>query len=292
MDGKGHKLFAPIFSCGTSILICKAGLIPVAESLLVTAMIATACSTVTATLPDADLIALKPKAIIKGTAKRRYSNKYKREYYYINISQREFQERFQNKAKDKNTKSEPGGKGVYIYYDKCGTNNPLMKYMALIFKAMGIKKHRGFQSHSPLLWIPFWMAVTWLSYQVQDVGKFLGAIVLGLGLGWISHLVGDLMTLDGLPLIPRGKGSKDFRIAPLGGKIGKHRIFGFAKASNRIWIGCICFIFINLFMYLLTPDLFFTIWNSIGSLLNKILPVIWDGIKSFFNAILSVLGHK
>ena len=275
MDGSGHKVFAPIFGCGMSALITSSGLVPLAGSLLPTVLIATVCSSLTATLPDADLIALKPASIIKGTAKKRYSQKYKREYYYITISQQEFQRRYPNRSKRDNMKIENGGKGVYIYYDKSGTNSFAMRNMALIFKIMGIKKHRGWQSHSPLLWIPFWIAMTLLAYSVLDIGPFIGCIVMGLGLGWTSHLVGDLFTLDGLPLLPKfwtRRAGEEVKIAPVGGRIAGHRIFSFARASNKIWIAIICFAFINLFGYLLTPDLFFACWNGVGKAGNSILP--------------------
>lgn len=286
MDGKGHKTFAPIFTGGTTLILTTTGLVPVAGTAITTVVLSMICSELTATLPDADLIALKPKKIIKGTAKKRYSKKYNREYYYVSVSEAEYAKKYASRSKSDNLKIERGGKGYYLYYDRCGTSNILMKHMALIFKAMGLKKHRGFQSHSPLIWVPFWLLMIFLAYKIQNIGVYTGALVLGLGLGWISHLVGDLFTLDGLPIVPKfwSRDRDDIKIAPMGGiKIGKHRLFrfGFAKASNKVWVYMVCFIFFNIFFYILMPDTFYAFYNGIGFVLSKIIS--WT---------LTLLGHK
>lgn len=285
-----------------STILASSGVIPLAGSLLSTVLVATVCSVLTATLPDADLVALKPTPIIKGTAKKRYSKKYKREYYYITVSENDFRSKYKNKFKNDDAKIEPGGKGVYIYYDKCGTKNFAMKEMALIFKSMGIQKHRGWQSHSPVLWIPLWLLLIWVFYRITDIGAYIGAIVLGLGLGWISHILGDLFTLDGIPLMPKfwepkkSNGTRDdIKIAPLAGiKVGGHRLFrfSFAKASNRIWIGIVCFIFINIFLKILAPNLFDIIWTGDNSIFAGILHVISAVFSCLISAILKLLGYR
>ena len=177
-----------------------------------------------------------------------------------------------------------------------------MKNMALIFKSMGIKKHRGWQSHSPVLWVPAWVIFTYIAYGVTDLGTYLGTIILGLSLGWISHLIGDLFTLDGIPLLPKFWKSKkrdgsyeDLKMAPLKGiNVKGHRLFrfGFAKASNKIWIGIVCFLFINIFLKILTPDLFDAIWIGETSVFGYIIDFISNIFKWLVDTILIILGHR
>lgn len=275
MNGREHKIFSPVFSCCATALLCSTGAVPVvAESPQVTTIVVGALSLMTTLLPDSDLIALKPRPIILGTAKKRKSNKYGgKTYYYVIVSKKVFDRDYSSKKNNNDFKYEQASNGYYIYYTRSGTRNKLMMITALFLKSIGLKRHRGFHSHSPVLWVPLLMALLWLLYSIPACGIYLGTVGLGFSMGIWSHLIGDLMTKDGLPLL-----GDDMRIQPM-------KYIPFARSSNTWWVYVCCFIIINIFTFLMFKDIFFVFWGYIGELFKG----LWTAIKSVFGFLEGLL---
>lgn len=315
MDGKGHLMFAPFFSCLATSLMVTTGMVPpVAESLQITVCIATALSFVTAKIPDADQIALKPKPIIMGTAPTRYSQKYQREYNYVVLGEKDFVEQYGQKELEKfgegksDVKGERTKTGKYlVYYDKSGTKDKLMLIFALMYKAMGLKKHRGWQSHSPLLWCILLLFAVLAVYSVPN-GDYLGLVVLGLACGYLSHIVGDAFTKGGVEILPdfysgleklfpnqfkrrkkkksiAGKGLKSIS----GAKFQPMKYIPFAKSGSKVWSVVLCIMMGSVFSYIFLPEFFNFFWGNIlllGGQLVTFLKWLLTTLKGIFISLM------
>lgn len=303
LDGKGHKMFAPVFSMGMSTLILSNNpSLIISDDLKLTVLLATGLSILTCALPDDDLLALKPREIIMGTARQRYSNKYKRDLFYIKCSNEEFEDKYKKLSKkDLRYEKNNTGTGYYIYYSKQGCKNVVQMINALFLKSIGIKKHRGWQSHSPFLWIPILSLITIAFYTLPEIGIYLGTILMGFSLGITSHFVGDAMTKGGIELLPSSimkKLSKFIKknlfrnrnnfFTRLVNKLNKFQPFKnvkIAKSGSKSWTICVCMVFILVFLYIIAPNIF----NLLVEFVKKIIGIFMQIIYSIFKFIGSIM---
>lgn len=263
MDGETHRKIAPVFTAGATYLtIAAKGY--TSTTVLATIALASGISILSANWPDADLHARsKPvPAIWAGT---------KIGTMFGIRSAKVVDKRNPNKTRT-----------VYIYRNKryTRTHGLSMKILATIFRLVGVRDHRVWQSHSPVLWLPLvWILYSAYLTQFGDknmIFAILSAIPLGLGYGYLSHLFGDMLTYQGLPLLP------DFKLLhkiPILGKyiekanddlsdirLVKH--VSFAKASNKTWNNIVFLAIIIGVGYILAPHQ-----------MNALFSIIWDLIK-------------
>lgn len=361
MDGTGHRAFAPVFTACSSALLIKAGMFGDVQDPVLTGSLMSLASIASARWCDADLLALKPTPIITGTAKKRMSAKYKKELYYVRVSGSEFKRQYGVKYDPKNPtkklkdkKHEAGKNGsVYFYYESCKRENPIMLAWAFLFKAMKLKKHRGWQSHSPLLWFPIWLLIIYCSTLLPNIlstGGFLAIILLtlgviflevtkkkklkitglvvicgaialvlvikllptltiyfpyivaSLGLGYLSHIAGDMFTQEGAPILADNKLTRFLKkipiikyliiteLKPVNFRIGKFKFkINFAKASNSWYPYLLMAFFICITFIILDPVQALSTFKNISLFLFDILKVIFGIIKYLFTWIYSML---
>ncbi len=345
MDGTGHRVLAPVFTACTGLVLTKFDVFNGLEIPLLSTSIMSVISISSATWRDADLLALKPTPIITGTAKKRYSKKYNEELYYVIMSEKEFFSKYNSPSKRKDRKHEKTKNGKYIvYYKHCRRESFVMLFWAFIFKFMNIKEHRGWQSHSPFIWIPFWVLMTVVSgfvlpmiplpvlsfllsvitliigFKVSNKFKkkdkpvyimcsciisgivymttpyilaYLPMVVLALGLGDISHIVGDSFTQEGVQLIADNKLTRAIKRIPILGrlflidfkpfaaKVGKVKIFKFAKASNKYYPYIVITIFLCVTFAILDWETFSTIYKSVTLGIFNLIKALFTLIKNF-----------
>lgn len=304
MEGKGHTLLAPVFSIGMCTSLMVSGIVPRQPDTVVTSLAVGMVSILSCKWPDIDQVALKPTPIIMGTAKQRFSKKYNRNYYYIKMTKEQYEKKYKNKRNyvDSSKNKKQGDKedvkieftdkgNVYIYYDRCKRESLMRILWSLIYKAMGLERHRGWQSHSPYIWVPIFSLLTFLAYHIPVYGLYTGILMLALSLGVFSHFAGDSLTLSGIPLVPdtklMNKICKPFRKIPIVGKLfqtklrllgGDLKIFGkeikldFATASNYKWAYFVAFLFIVIFAFAISPT---STWNTVSNIGN----ILWQFIK-------------
>ena len=238
MKGKTHRIFAPIFTFGVSTVVINSGLILQEPGFLAMPLIigTSALSYLSANWPDADIHAHKPTKVILGTAKKGKDGK-----YY---------------ARSKKT-----GEIVSL----TGVNRVDMKIWALFFKKIGATNHRGFKSHSPVLWFPIWLllfAITKYLIPINIISIILQFIILGIASGFMSHLVSDMFTQSGIPIL-----GKDF--SPMTMLVPKNlKLF---KASSDLYNLIFLFVAFNIVGYFFIPTIFQPIHNYIFTfLINNI----------------------
>lgn len=324
MDGKGHTILSPIFSTGMCTALMVSGIVPRQPDIVVTSLAVGLVSVLSCKWADYDHLALKPTSIICGTAKQRFSKKYNRNYYYVKYSKKQYVKKYGNKArKDSGNKSNKDTKALtkddfkveftttgnaYVYYDRCKREPIIRLIWAMIFKAMGLEKHRGWQSHSPYIWIPIFTVLTIIAYQIPIYSVYTGLLMLSLSLGYFSHLAGDSLTLMGIPLVPDtklcNKLFKNLRKIPILGRIfgtylkvlggdisifGKKIRFNFATASNYKWTYFVAFLFIMIFAFSISPTSTLNILSSLVDCLSMILSVIGKILSFIFSGIMKVV---
>lgn len=275
MEGSTHRIIAPIFTLGTSVAYMSSNANNLPLGIYGTAFLASAVSVVSANWADADLHAMhKPLPVIWAgfnpmldgflatTGLRRV--KRKDEYGRVN-------------------------KVTYVYMRK--QYSQVRKFdqrvFATLFRITGLRKHRGWQSHSPIVWIPLWVFLYNMSNKISDPMYIIPTVVLGLALGYISHLVGDVMTKSGLPILPElkifykvpviGKHVKKFSNAVDDVKIFRGKFF---TAGNKTWNFIVIILLLELSGYLAFPEIISGVNKTIFSLLQ----IIFQFIMGMFNS--------
>lgn len=274
MDGETHRKIAPVFTAGATYLtIATRGYHPV--TMLATVGVASAISVLSANWADADLAARsKPvPAIWAGTKVGRY---------FGIRSAVVVDKRNPNKTKT-----------VYLYRNKryTKTHGLGMRIMATIFRLTGVRDHRVWQSHSPVLWIPI-ILFTYALYMTtlgdkNIIFSILSAVPLGLGYGYLSHLFGDALTYKGLPLLPEFK--LLWKLPFIGDSLHKvNNTFssmqvakvGFAKASNKTWNNIVFLACIIGVGYILAP-----------AQMNMMFSILWSFLKGITISLGNLLKH-
>lgn len=362
MDGTGHRMFAGVFTGCTSLLLLKTDLFSQISTsdIGVTAATMALVGMTSSSWPDGDLLAMKPTEIITGTAKQRFSKKYNREYYYVGLSPRKFKKKYgvpldanHLPSSFKNKKYEMAKRGIYMYYEHCRMENPIMLAWSFLFKAMKIKKHRGWQSHSPALWIPVWIALiygsailptvmsTWgflalvlvifgiifveltkkkkiqmsglvavygaiaviLIYQLMPfISKYFPLIIAALGLGYISHIVGDMFTQEGAPILADNKFTRAlqkipilgrlvvFEAKPVNFRIGRFKFkLNFAKASNKWYPYLLMGLVISITFAILDPHQALITFKTITLALFSVFKILLGLIGKLFLGLYNLL---
>lgn len=282
MDGKGHRFLAPIFTAGTSLVLMKSGMYNIEGNFVTNLCLATALSVISASWADADQLTIMPKPIATGTAKKIKSKKYNREFYYIKVSEKEFQVRLK---KNKDLKYEKTTMGKYlIYYDSVRHPTPDMLLFMNVFKIMGLKIHRGWQSHSVILWTIVWTLLCWLPTLTklpQVIISPLQVVLMGLGLGYLSHLVADKFTKAGLNEFTDNLSPMLQKIPLVGNllsKTTKKFKFNFAKANNRKYAYFVGVMMIIFFWAILD-------FNSLKTVVSFIISIIMKLLKELFTLV-------
>lgn len=289
MNGKGHKLLAPVFSMGCSLLLVKSGLLDIAGSSVANAIAITAISPLSATWADADQLALMPTQIANGTAPKRKVKKYdNKEFYYIKVSEAEFKQRLKQ---NKNLKYDKTMLGNYlIYYENVRHPRIDMRIFCRIFKLMGLKKHRGWQSHSLILWTFIWLmiycTISWIPVMRSLIAVFQ-VLILGLAFGYLSHLVVDKFTQQGLNDIT-DDAMKIFSNIPVLGNLFSSKSkdrksrFRFARSDSDIYPYIVGFFIILIFWALLD-------FKSFTYCTSKFFKILYKVLSSLFKGIFSIL---
>lgn len=268
MDGPTHRKIAPVFTAGATYLTMTAQGADITSTLAAVG-VASAVSVFSANWADADLYASRPfPAIWAGgklaraqgvrMARIKTNNSRRPEVFYI----------YKNKRHKKIKKFS-------------------MRVWATIFRIVGVRGHRVWQSHSPLIYLPltyFMYIGTQLLFSSSNIlTSVVSAVPLGLGLGYVSHLFGDLLTYNGLPLLPDFK--RLWKLPIIGPIIKfvnnlfsnlKVARFSFAKASNKRWNGFIYVVLTLAVFSIIFPNI---AKSAILLLLNMIKEIgkgIWE----------------
>ena len=316
MNKEGHRIIAPVFSIGATLACMQTGLIPVSLDPILVSGLSGCLSLVSCCWPDADQLSLLPIPIIMGTAKKRYSDKFHERLYYVKVSKKDYADKYKGRQRGSNAdlrssrgaqelaqeleddkKVEAAGSNqVYVYYDKCSSADIVTKIWAVLFKLVGLKKHRGWQSHSLLLWTPIWFFLIWR--LLESGHHYLTVPLMGIAMGYLSHLVGDLFTMAGgsmfSPEIEKKIKKKkiigpiyQFITHPFGGiHIGNYKIkFKFASANNKSWaviVACFMGLF---FTAIISPVAFDSIMAIVGNLFGFVI----GGLKVVATLFLNLL---
>lgn len=231
MQGATHRRFAPIFALGGGILAMRSGFLAF-EGLpdAVKLALIVISSTFTSMAPDADLHCYKPyDVIISGKGRGRYR----------------------------------------------GVNKRQLRVWAVIFKTMGVKGHRTFKSHSPTLWIPLWVGFyllfSRLIFPLLGIDLYFAGIIqcviFGMALGFMSHLVGDMFTKSGIPVLPKKN------LAPTA-EVGLGNV---TKASNNLWNYLFLFIGFEVLCFIVDP--------------HKAMQVNMEAVKLVFTLVPTLVGY-
>lgn len=260
MKGETHRKVSPVATAGIGyILITNNMVFPAAgNDPVINSLILGALGFISANWPDADQHAKSlPMKAILGNCKRNSEGK--------QVGTKKVRENGKTVSKK------------VIYYD---IKRPDMKAVAVVFKALGVKAHRTFLTHSPILH----GALLYLLYNalvtIPVFGVPIAFVTLGIGLGYFTHLLADLPTDGGLPLLPRIKAFKDIPILnsifgdfkPMSKlKFGKHKFF---LAGNQMWNQMFFIIVLDVVGCIMFPSLFVPINDA-----------IWEFIKSTIKTI-------
>ena len=160
---------------------------------------------------------------------------------------------------------------------------------------MGCKGHRHFISHSPILWAPIFFGSFYVLNTVMGFGKniLLGfplLVLFGMGLGYMSHLLGDAFTLTGIPLLPVGA-----EFNPIKDTLGRIPIIkNLPKANNPVWTKLFLAAGIDALLCILFPDIFIDLnikaWNGLGSIADTISNTLKTVIPAMFKGLFGIIS--
>ena len=287
MNKEGHRFIAPIFTAGSSLVVLSTGIVKIEGNFIINIGFASALSIISAIWADADHLSTLPKPIALGTAPKIKVKKYdNKEFYYVKVNEEEFKKKLR---KNKNLKYDKTRLGKYlIYYDKVRHPTPDLILFMYIFKFMGLKEHRGWQSHSVALWSVIWTILfllpTFLHFN-SIVATPIQVIMLGFGLGYLSHIIADKFTTAGLNQLTDSAGKILAKIPIVGGLLQKGVTsfeFNFAKAKNKKYAYFIGVLFIFIFWAILD----FNSLSSVFSFLFNIIKTLFTEIFNIFKAIM------
>lgn len=252
MDGKGHRMFAPIFSfCGAQLLL-NYGLI---SPTLGQTGIAVTCgvATISAMLPDADLYAAYPTVAILDAMPMKKKN------------------------------------GAYHFRTNNGVKqyrppkNKIVAMMALFWKSIGVRKHRDWRTHAPTIHIPLGLLLIKLTNVLQLSGNLAPytalaqSILLGIVLGYWSHIVADFPNKGGIPL---GPSNKQYSISR---RLLGNRFSNIFKSSSKFYVSLMMAIFIDLAFFLVNKDAALKVnmlaLNTVTTILKSVLNVIMKSLN-------------
>lgn len=256
MDGKHHKMFAPAFTLGMAELMLQTGIIN--ESLgQMGVILATAASLTTATMPDADLFASYPTVAILDAAPYK-----KRNGYYMMR----------------------GRNGQIKKYRP--PKNIITRYIALFFKSIGVRKHRDWRTHAPTIYFPLGFLIIKLTNKLQlsgDMETFtasLQAIIIGMVLGYLSHIVADIPNKGGIPL---GPSNKQYSITR---RIFGKRFSNFFRSSNKVWNTIFIAAIIDFSLFVINRDLALKFNMQIFNIVKTILKPLLNLLTKVFQQLL------
>lgn len=256
MDGKHHKMFAPAFSLGIAELMLQTGIIN--ESLgQMGVVLAAGASLLTATAPDADLFASYPTVAILDAVPYK-----KRNGYYMMR----------------------GGDGRIKKYRP--PKNILTRYVALFFKSIGVRKHRDWRTHAPTIYFPLGFLIIKLTNMIQLSGEFetftaaLQAIIIGMVLGYWSHIVADIPNKGGIPL---GPSNRQYSITR---RLFGKRLSNFFKSGNKVWNTIFIAAVIDFSLFVINRDLALKFNMQIFNFVKTILRPILNLLTKVFQQLL------
>ena len=281
MEGKTHKIIAPIFTFGVSTAYFMANSdVSLPLTLVGTTGIAAVSSYFSACWPDADQHAKYMPVCVIWAGFSPFTDAL--------VSARgvkKIRKRVDSKG---NKVPKKKAKCSYLYKNK---KYPKVKHVgsriwATLFRMMGLRAHRDWRSHSPLIWCFVWY---WLYYMsclipIEPISMIASPIVLGFGLGYISHIVGDAFTKSGIPLLPDVGVVQKF---PVLNHLTEVRFLKgkFFRANNKLWNGIVICLIADAMLFLISPDfamsinsfIFDTIWTIILVIYNSILAMFTGG---------------
>lgn len=256
MDGKNHKIFAPIFTFGVSQLLLQSGVLS-SEIGQTGVVVATMASLLTSTLPDADLFAGYPTMAITDAMPSRKRNGY---YHFKG----------------------PDGR-VRKYRPP---KSKVTRATALFMKSIGVRKHRDWRTHAPTIFFPLGFLIIKLTNSIQlsgEFGKFtalLQSIIVGLVLGYVSHIVADIPNKGGVPL---GPSNKQYSITR---KIFGNKLSNFFKSGNKIYSSLFIALSIDAVFFIINKDLALRFNLQIFAIIKMIFKPLIIFIKTIFNRLL------
>lgn len=248
MDGKQHRVIAPIFTVLSTIIASKSGIIDTAN-IYTTLAVATPLSVLFANAPDADLYASYPVKVILGKSGKQYATK-----------------RYNKRTEKKELKKYNSPKG------------PINKMFALLFKSLGVKKHRDWRSHSPLIYIPLGILAIKLINKIPEPTGVLLGVVLGTVFSFWSHLFADMPNKGGLEYFPGG-GSKGIK------NITPKFMHNWFRSGGKFMYAIVIASMIEIFLFLLSKDLAVKINTGAYTIIKGIVMNIVNIILSFIKLI-------
>lgn len=267
MEGKTHKIIAPIFTLGVTTAYLTTNSADLPLTLAGTVGIATVSSFLSACWPDADQHAkYKPLPVIWAG--------------FTPVTDVMLKSYGLKKIKTKaNAERGIKSKTAYLYKGRKYTKVRSLgaRIWASFFRITGLREHRDWRSHSPLLWIPLWYYLYSLTNSIPYLGIFLGPIFMGFGLGYISHILGDAFTKSGIPFLP------SFGIVekvPIVNHFTEVKVFKgkFFKADNKLWNYIVIIIIADISLYLISPEFGTkfnqTIWNSLVAIFETGVAIV------------------
>ena len=275
MEASTHKVIAPIFTLGVATAYLTTSSPDLPLTLYGTVGLATVSSYFAACWPDADQHAkYMPLPVIwagftpiTDTLLKPYG--VKKIYKRVDSSGRQIR---------------GGGKASTLYK---GKKYPRIKTLssrlwATVFRVTGLRKHRDWRSHSPLLWCPLWYWLYYIANMIPYLNIFLAPIVMGFGLGYISHLLGDAFTKSGVPFLPEFKVIEKI---PVVNQFTEVKVFRgrFFKANNKLWNYMVILIIAEGALFLISPDLA----KSVNSVIWNIVVAFYESIKNIIVTMLS-----
>lgn len=216
MERNTHMIFGGMVGCVGTVVAARSGNLPINDITVVSiaTVLNTALGVASARWPDADTHSYKPIPVILGLCKE---------------------------GKIQNRK-------CLIYHHKGYARVKYLdiKLWAIIYKLMGLRKHRKWQSHTDL-WILFWLLVYYKVSHITSVVfniplSLISIPLLGVGLGVTSHLIADNFTQESTNVFVPFKFAENIpiigRLLNLKLDFLKHiTIFGHKpfKATNKAW---------------------------------------------------------
>lgn len=244
MNGKQHRQIAPIFTLGASFFATSQGLLQT-QNQYVTVGVATAVSILFANALDADLYATYPIKVLMSPNNSRHIVR----------------------VKDKN------GKWVQKTYSP--PKGIINKTFAIFFKMLGVRKHRDWRSHSPIIYFPLGLLLLKLFSKIPDNTGIITGVIAGIVLGIWSHILADMPNKGGIQLFPKSNAVGVSNILP-------NFMANWFKSGSKFMYMIIIASLIEMYLFIVSKDTAIRINSSIYNFIKTIILFIWNFISNIF----------
>lgn len=240
MNGKQHRLVAPIFTAAISLIAVSTKVVSV-DNMYAFIGTASAASLLTANLPDADLYATYPIRVLWGKGIKRVRRKGQIKTY-----------------------SAP--KGMH------------MRTAATVFKSLGVKRHRDWRTHSPMIHVPLGIAIIWLAMTLFKTMSIPLGLICGLVFGYWSHIAADIPNKGGIPL---GLSNSQFSLPKM---LLGDRGSNLFRSGNKLPVIFFIVAMIEITLFVISPSsakkLNIAVYNLLARAVGFILYIIKEALSA------------